>query len=91
MLITVSIFVTGKVQGVYYRQSAREKALALGIKGKVMNLSDGNVQIIATGTKEKIDELLRWCKEGPPNAVVSNIIVEEMPLQEFSHFIIVRS
>lgn len=90
MLLTVSILVTGKVQGVYYRQSAKEQALALGIKGKVMNLPDGNVQIIATGTKEQIDILLQWCKEGPPKAVVSNVSFGEIPLQEFSHFIIIR-
>jgi acylphosphatase len=90
MLLTVSILVTGKVQGVYYRQTAKEKALALGIKGKVMNLPDGNVQIIATGTKDQIDMLLQWCKEGPPKAVVSNVSFLEIPLQEFSHFIIAR-
>jgi acylphosphatase len=91
MLLTVSILVTGKVQGVFYRQSAKEKALALGIKGKVMNLPDGNVRIIATGTKEQIDILSAWCKEGPPKALVSNVTVRELPLQSFDHFSIVHS
>jgi acylphosphatase len=49
MLQTISITVIGLVQGVYYRQSTKEKALELGISGFVKNLPDGNVRILATG------------------------------------------
>jgi acylphosphatase len=90
MLQTISITVSGKVQGVFYRQSAREKAIAIGVKGKVMNLPDGNVQIIATGTKEQLDKLLEWCKQGPPKATVSNVMSHELPLQQFDSFYIER-
>ena len=90
MLQTFSIIVSGKVQGVFYRQTAKEKAKAIGIKGKVMNLPDGDVQIIATGTKEQLDELLEWCRLGPPRAIVSNITSHELPLQEFDSFYIER-
>ena len=54
MLQTISIVVKGKVQGVFYRQSTREKAKGLGIRGTVKNLENGNVEIIATGTPEQI-------------------------------------
>jgi len=88
MLQTVMINVSGRVQGVFYRQSAKEKAMALGIKGKVMNLENGDVQIIATATKEQLDKLIEWCRMGPPKARVTNIISHELPLQTFNSFII---
>jgi len=66
MLQTIEINVSGRVQGVFYRQSTKEKAVELGIKGKVMNLDNGNVKIIATGTKEQLNKLIDWCKTGPP-------------------------
>lgn len=91
MLQTVAITVTGKVQGVYYRQSTREKALALDIKGTVCNLPNGNVYIIATGTKEQLDELVAWCRQGPSRAEVTAIELKDEPLQKFADFRIVKS
>ena len=60
MLQTISITISGLVQGVYYRQSTKEKALELGIAGIVKNLPDGNVFILATGTGEQLDQLVQW-------------------------------
>jgi len=88
MLQTILITISGKVQGVFYRHSTREKAKALGISGKVMNLSDGDVQIVATGTKEQLDALLKWCEQGPPKAVVSKVDHLELPFQSFDSFVI---
>ncbi len=90
MLQTISIIVSGNVQGVFYRQSAREKALAIGVKGKVMNLSNGDVQIIATGTKEHLEKLVAWCRQGQQKAKVSNVTSHELPLQQFDSFYIER-
>jgi len=90
MLQTISITVSGKVQGVFYRQSTKEKALVLGIKGKVMNLENGDVQIIATGTEEQLNLLIDWCKRGPSKAVVTGIDVKELSFQDFDHFTIER-
>ena len=87
---TMRIKIEGEVQGVFYRQSAQEKALALGIKGTVKNCDDDSVEIVATGTKEHLDELVQWCREGPPRAVVTNVTTQELPLQQFSYFSIVR-
>jgi acylphosphatase len=88
---TISILVKGKVQGVFYRQNTKEMAQRLGISGQVKNLPGGNVQVIATGTKEQLDKLIEWCRHGPSRAIVTDIHSEELPLQEFSHFTIVRS
>jgi len=59
-------------------------------KKKLRQSVYGDVQIIATGTKEQLDELLEWCRLGPPRAIVSNITSHELPLQEFDSFYIER-
>lgn len=90
MLQTISITVSGIVQGVYYRQSTKDKALELGIAGIVKNLPDGNVQILATGTDEQLDQLVQWCRVGPARAKVISVNVEPVNRQEFLSFVIQR-
>jgi len=90
MLQTYSILVSGKVQGVFYRQSTQEKAKALGITGMVKNLPNGNVQIMATGMPDQLNELVDWCKQGPPRAEVTSVKVEKLSPQAYSHFTIQR-
>jgi acylphosphatase len=91
MLQTISITVIGIVQGVFYRQSTKEKALELGISGIVENLPDGNVHIVATGTSVQLDQLVQWCKQGPPRAKVTAVNVEEVTQQVFMGFVIQRN
>jgi acylphosphatase len=90
MLQTISITVIGQVQGVYYRQSTREKALELGVSGFVKNLPDGNVRILATGTADQLDKLVIWCKQGPPYAKVKAVDVNNEEPQVFMGFAIQR-
>lgn len=90
MLQTISITVSGVVQGVFYRQSTKEKALELGISGIVKNQPDGNVQIVATGTGDQLDQLVQWCKQGPPRAKVTAVNVERVTPQVFMGFAIQR-
>jgi acylphosphatase len=90
MLKTVSITVSGRVQGVFYRQSTRELAMALDIKGQVRNKPDDTVEIIATGTAEQIEQLVKWCWSGPPKALVTNVDVKDLPLHTFEKFAVVR-
>lgn len=90
MLQTISITVSGKVQGVFFRQSTKDVANQLSIKGEVRNLSNGNVRVIATGTKEQLDKLIQWCKKGPPRAEVTGVDVQEVSLQTFHQFMIVH-
>lgn len=87
---TISITVSGLVQGVYFRQSTREKALELGISGVVKNLPDGNVHILATGSADQLNELVHWCKQGPPHAKVKSVDVEDLERQVFMSFVIQR-
>ncbi|NOT51199.1 MAG: acylphosphatase [Chitinophagaceae bacterium] len=90
MLKTISVIVSGKVQGVFYRQNTKEKAVEFGITGEIKNLQDGNVSIIATGTEEQLNKLTDWCKKGPPRAVVTGVEVAEIALQPFEKFSITR-
>ena len=62
--------VGGKVQGVFFRASAREQALALGLRGHAKNLADGRVEVLAVGDAAGIDALARWLRQGPPMARV---------------------
>ncbi|OQP49404.1 acylphosphatase [Niastella populi] len=90
MLQTISITVSGIVQGVYYRQSTKEKALELGISGIVKNLPDGNVHILATGSPHLLDQLVQWCKQGPVHAKVTSVNVEQVADEVFMGFVIQR-
>ncbi|HUM97276.1 MAG TPA: acylphosphatase [Chitinophagaceae bacterium] len=87
---TFSIIVSGKVQGVYYRQSTKSKAIEFGIVGVVQNLKNGDVHIFATGTDIQLTQLTSWCRQGPAAAIVKHVEVTEIPLQEFDNFKIIR-
>ncbi len=71
--------VTGGVQGVFYRVSAREIAERLGLHGHAINLADGSVEVRACGEDGAIDELARWLHEGPRMASVEG--VTETPVE----------
>jgi acylphosphatase len=87
---TISITVTGKVQGVFYRQSTKEKAQELGITGIVKNLPDGSVQIMASGTHDQLNQLVAWCKLGPPRAQVASVQVEKIAPHAYFGFTVQR-
>lgn len=70
------LLIKGRVQGVFYRYSTREKAETLGLAGWVRNLSDGSVEASALGDRAKIESLIEWCRVGPPNARVTSVDVE---------------
>ena len=77
-MTTYKINITGKVQGVWYRASAKDKALELGLTGKVWNEVDGAVGAIAQGAEDKIMQFIRWCKQGPPLAKVESVDYKEI-------------
>jgi len=70
---TYKLHITGRVQGVWYRASAKEKALSLGLTGKIWNDREGGVSVIVQGPEEKIMAFIKWCKQGPPHANVENV------------------
>lgn len=79
MKTRVHIYVSGRVQGVMYRARAEEKALALGVTGWVRNLPDGRVEAILEGAASRVEEMLRWCRQGPRDAVVEDVEVLQEP------------
>ncbi|HYE34920.1 acylphosphatase [Methylocaldum sp.] len=83
----VHVFVSGLVQGVFFRAVACERATALGIKGWVQNLPDGRVEILAEGASDRIAEFLDWCASGPSRAKVDSLeVIEETPIADFIAF-----
>ena len=67
--------VSGRVQGVFFRASTRERALALGLTGSACNLPDGRVEVIACGPVSALDSLQAWLHRGPPTAMVGEVVV----------------
>lgn len=89
MILHYHITVTGKVQGVWYRKSTQEKALHLGVKGFVKNLSNGNVYIEAEGNLDQLKKLVNWCKVGPEFAIVQEVTFLESKVKHFTNFEVV--
>jgi acylphosphatase len=79
-------FVTGKVQGVWFRASTQDEANTLGLTGWTCNLSDGRVEVFAFGEKEHLLMLFEWLKKGPKLARVDDVTYEEIPWQEHLRF-----
>lgn len=65
--------VSGKVQGVWFRATTRERALALCLRGHAMNLPDGTVQVLAVGDSAALESLASWLRQGPPLARVDSV------------------
>jgi len=69
--------VSGRVQGVFFRASARDEALRLGLNGYARNLADGRVEVVAGGSDEALRELEQWLWQGPPAARVDDVARSE--------------
>jgi acylphosphatase len=88
---TIHLIIQGKVQGVFYRASAREKALSLGLTGWVKNTREGDVEIMASGKAENLEKFTQWCRQGPPQSKVTNVISGQVNVEEkFQGFSIQR-
>jgi len=84
--------IRGKVQGVYYRESSRREAMRLGLTGWVRNLSDGSVEAVAEGSPEALEQFVAWCRQGPPQAQVTDVERADSEARgDFSTFIVERS
>lgn len=86
----VSIRVSGRVQGVFFRAATKEKADELHIKGKVWNNDDGSVSIEAQGEEQNLEHFMAWCRQGPPSARVDHCEIKETTPQHFGRFFIQR-
>jgi len=87
MKVRAHVFVSGKVQGVFFRSETRREAKKRGVKGWVRNLPDGRVEAIFEGEEKSVKELIEFCKRGPPGARVTNVeVFWESPTGEFKDF-----
>ena len=82
--------VSGKVQGVFFRATAKEQAELLGIRGIVRNERDGSVYIEAEGEEDALHHFMQWCKVGPSRAIVTEVKASEVELRHFSSFEVTR-
>lgn len=78
--------ISGRVQGVFFRDSTRKKAQEFQITGWVRNTHDGNVELIACGNEDAIHHLQEWLNHGPPQASVKKVVAETIDWQEHENF-----
>lgn len=88
--MTVHLLIKGKVQGVFYRASAKDVAEQLCLSGWIRNTKDGDVEAVASGEEDRIKEFIEWCKKGPRKAEVVKVVVTEKENQQYENFRIVR-
>ena len=88
-MAAVHIIISGKVQGVFFRKSAKETADRTGVSGKVRNRDNGDVEIWASGTEQQLEKFMQWCRKGPSGARVDDVQIQELH-DEFRGFVIVR-
>jgi acylphosphatase len=81
-IIARRCYVSGRVQGVFYRASTRERAQQLGCRGHARNLADGRVEVLAVGEPAAVDALIEWLWRGPPAAYVQDVESVEVALGE---------
>ena len=82
----VHLFVRGRVQGVYFRANTQKVAQDLGLAGWVRNCPDGSVEIHAEGTRDQLEKLMAWCREGPKLASVSGVEVNWVATENLKSF-----
>ncbi len=81
--------VSGHVQGVFFRATTQEIAIALGLRGWVRNGDDGQVELMACGDEAALGELERWLRHGPPRAQVTAVARTDVPVEVFPDFRVV--
>jgi acylphosphatase len=77
------VFIDGRVQGVFFRDSCARKAHQLGVTGWVRNCRDGRVEAVLEGETDAVERMVDWCRHGPSRAVVTSVeIYDEPPADE---------
>jgi len=85
----IHIFISGKVQGVFFRAYTQKKAQELGLCGWVQNLPDGQVEVVAEGSKEMLEIFWQWCYQGSPSSKVTKVEAKwSEAMQEWKNFFI---
>jgi acylphosphatase len=86
MTVRRRILVSGRVQGVFYRDTCRREAERIGVGGRASNLDDGRVEVIVEGEPDAVEAMIDWCRRGSDPANVTNIEVEEQEPQGEDRF-----
>ena len=81
-IIARRCYVSGRVQGVFYRASTRQRAQELGCRGYARNLPDGRVEVLAVGEPDAVHALIQWLRQGPPAAHVMDVACSDVALGE---------
>jgi acylphosphatase len=85
------VVVSGRVQGVFFRASTRDAAIRWGVRGFVRNLPDGRVEAILQGSREAVEKVVSFMREGPPGAWVENAQIEwRRPAESWDGFVVRR-
>lgn len=87
MISNVHVIISGRVQGVWFRASTKQKAEMLGLTGWVRNTNDGRVEAVFEGDNDKLDEMIKWCYKGPSLSKVDKVdIKKQKPTDGFDDF-----
>jgi acylphosphatase len=82
-------WLTGAVQGVFFRDTCRQLAQRRHVAGWVRNLPDGRVEAVFEGAAPDVERLVDWCRQGPPRAMVDSVEVREEPPEQLTSFRVV--
>ena len=82
----IRLYVTGTVQGIFFRQFVKENAEKLNIKGFVRNLEDGRAEVFAEGSIDDLKKIIELCKKGPRHAQIRNVEEKDERIQDFKSF-----
>ena len=87
---TVRLIITGRVQGVFFRATAKDVADKIGVTGWVKNAEEGNVEIMASGSDDQLQKFIAWCKLGPRKAIVTDVAIINKEEEKFKSFEVIR-
>jgi acylphosphatase len=87
-VVRYRILVSGRVQGVFFRDTCQRMAAEHGVSGWVRNLPDGRVEAVFEGRAEDVDRLLEWARRGPSLAVVTGVAVQAEPPEGLGTFLV---
>jgi acylphosphatase len=85
--VRARVIIEGRVQGVFFRHHTQEMAFRLGVKGWVKNRRDGSVEAVFEGDRQRVDQIIQWCHQGPPEGRVTEVHLNwEIYAGEFEDF-----
>ena len=87
---TIHLLVKGKVQGVFFRATAKKVADRLNLTGWIRNTDEGHVEAVVSGPEEDLLQFIQWCRRGPDKSFVEHLDFEYLEVKEFTDFSVIR-